>query len=228
MPSKPKRSTQTRATRSISSKVRSSDRGQPVHALFGHAVGAAEVAAVGDRDAQVATVRPCGSTRAVDQPAYAETSSPRQSTTDQPARSTSPPGSDPSPSGTMARASARAMARSRLEPGRPRSGLAAAVGAPARRRPGPDGSCRRGGGARPSSATARIRGRSQVGLGHAHHPAQGRPGEQLVADHGRHRVAGQAEHRRAADHAEGERLGRADGHLHPVHVARCSSSTFLT
>ena len=60
---------------------------------------------------------------------------------------------------------------------------------------------------------------AQVGIGPPGHPAQPGSGQDLVAHHRRDRVAGQTEHRGGADPAEGKRLGRADGHLHPVHGA---------
>ncbi len=73
----------------------------PDHALFRHAVGAAEVAAVGDRDPQVTNGAPEGideihAGQAIDNNIVA----------------TEPPGSTPSPSGTMASASANEVAAS--------------------------------------------------------------------------------------------------------------------
>ena len=47
-------SERTRIRRSISSKLRSSARGEPLHAFRGHAVAAAEAAAIRDREAEIA------------------------------------------------------------------------------------------------------------------------------------------------------------------------------
>ena len=89
-------------------------------------------------------------------------------------------------------------------PDRARRGSApSSIGRPP---PGRSGSCRRAGGRRSASATARTRGRSRSGWPIIERRA-GRA-KQLEAHQRRHRVAGQAEHRGAVDHAEGERLGR--------------------
>ena len=81
-----------------------------------------------------------------------------------------------------------------------------------RRRPA-EAARRRRSAARPAGAGPRP-GRPAM-------PAQPGPGQHLVAHHRRNRVAGQPEHRRVAHQPEGERLGRADGDLHPVHLRRC-------
>ena len=72
---------------------------QPDHAFFRHAVGAAEVAAIGDRDAQVTN----GASEGIDQ-IHASQAIERSIVL------TEPPGATPSPSGTMAMASAREVA----------------------------------------------------------------------------------------------------------------------
>ena len=71
----------------------------PHHALFRHAVGAAEVAAVGDRNAQVTN----GASKGIDEIHVGQA-------IDSSIVATEPPGSMPSPSGTMANASASEVA----------------------------------------------------------------------------------------------------------------------
>ncbi len=91
--SMPKCSTATDAMRSISSKVKHLRSRQPLHALLGHAVGAAEVAAIGHRDPQVA-VHPAVSVHEL-----RRSSSPRLRTVEQEHIDDSA-GSTPSPSGS--------------------------------------------------------------------------------------------------------------------------------
>ena len=184
---------------------------QPQHALLGHAVGAAEVAAVGDRDAQVADGAPEGIDEIHARSGYRRAASWRRSRR---ART-------PSPSGTTARASASAVAASWWLPWAPTEPhVVAAVVGRTRRRPACSGSCRRAGVAAPSSATATTVGRSMTVWPIILRSA-GRA-KQLEADQRAHRVAGQPEHRHATvargEQPEGERLGRLDRDLHPAHV----------
>ena len=200
--------------------------GQPRHALLGHAVGAAEVAAVGDRDAQVAVHTPEG----VDQ---GSRHLGRDRIGHGPARLRRrghDVGQEEHPDRRRPRrrrrrrgAAARPWARRHggevvgpLAAGRAQAQHAAASRSASTRTKWtlPSG-CRRKG----SAATAGTSGRSRSAC-----PARRRragPGEELEADHRRHGVAGQAEHRRGslADDPERERLGRADRDLHPPHVA---------
>ena len=104
IPSTSKRSTKIRARRSISSNVSTSLRGSHCHALLGHAVRAAEVAAVGDRDAQVAD----DAAERVDEIVGSHAASAYEHRAPQ----RRPPGGTPSPSGTTASASASAVAAS--------------------------------------------------------------------------------------------------------------------
>ena len=189
MPSKPNRSTKIAGEPLDLLEGEQLLAGQPRHALGRHAVGAPEVAAVGDRDAQVAHRR-----RTVDERLEAHASPtprPRQATRHRHV------------------AARRRLRRRRAErqrvgqghrraaggrPGRRRTDVVAAVGAELATHPGEVESCRRAGARSGSSATART------GAGRARRPgspssAQAGPGEQLEGDHRRHRVAGQAEHR---------------------------------
>ena len=162
MPSTSKRSTKIRASRSISSKVSSSLAGQPLHALRRHAVRAAEVAAVGDRDAQVADGAPervdevrrgaCyGSAWAADATAPRSVSASRRT-------STSPPGGDAVAVGEHGEAVGGRGGRQLVAAlGAGRADVEAAVGAERAVHPRRSASCRRAGGAAPSSATATHR-----------------------------------------------------------------------
>ena len=203
---------------------------QPLHPLLGHAVRAAEVAAVGDRDAQVAH----GAPERVDEVGHGVrlgsltglTTRSNAAPVHHPMRrtSTSPPGVD-----------AVAVGHEGEAVGGGRGGqLVAALGAGGAHVPAPvgaergracarGGACRRDGGAARSSATARTVGWSMAGwpiiwrsAGRASTSNDtsddtGLPGRPNT---GTTRVAG-------AERAEGERLGRLDGDLHPLHVGRC-------
>src|SRR5215218_10101090 len=79
---------------------------EPAHPFLGHAVGAAEVAAVGDRDAKVTYGAPEG----VDEVGHGtQARSHERAHHPISSTSTSPPGSTPSPSGSRARPSAAAV-----------------------------------------------------------------------------------------------------------------------
>ena len=129
---------------------------------------------------------------------------------------TSPPAAMPSPSSTIARALASAVAASWWLPwADDRHDVQPAVVA------------ERGDDPNEVHLAVRPAAHAVVGdrqdpraerVGVAHHPAQRRPGEHLEADQRAHRIARQAEHRHAVDRAEGERLGRLDRHLHPTHL----------
>ena len=153
MPSTPKRSTNSRASRSISSKSAARSRGSQRHALLRHAVGAAEVAAVGDRDPQVAHGAPEGidEIRAIDVQATRRDRPATRSGDDLDVAA----GAMPSPSGTTARrvgggggrqlvASLGADGAHVVRPSSLEAGRGRARG----------GSCRRARRGRPSSATA--------------------------------------------------------------------------
>ena len=159
--------------------------GQPLHALLGHAVGAAEVAAVGDRDPQVAVDAPervderrrdHRHRQAHGRPAQRSTLSGQEQHVDRrrrprrrrrraarPGRRPRPwrrAGAMPWPPAERDLAARRRRRRSATHPDE--VDLAVGPAAAGRRRPRPA-----------------PRGRSSVGV--ARHPAQGRAGEQLEA-----------------------------------------------
>ena len=197
---------------------------QPLHPLLGHAVGAAEVAAVGDRDPQVRVHAPEGvdqrsGHRGVEHGGHRPPRL-RRSRSDRRRGGGRRTGRRP-PRRRRRRAGSRAWARAMAvrwcEPWPPAE-RTWSTPSPSRSATHPDEVDLAVG---PPAERPRRRSPAPPGdrLGVAGHPAQGRAGQQLEAHHRRHGVAGEPEHRRAVDEPEGERLGRADGDLHPAHVA---------
>ena len=185
---------------------------QPLHALLRHAVRAAEVAAVGDRDAQVADRAP----ERVDQVHRVTLPSRQQDRARRSRRAATP-----SPSGTTAMALASEVAASWWLPWAPTDrDVHAAVGAERGEHPhvvdlavGPAGQAVVGDRVAPSGGRATVwptirRSAGRASSSKLTSELTGLPGRPNTGTAGRRR----------GEQTERERLGRLDRDLHPAHV----------
>ena len=188
MLSKPKRSTHTRATRSISSKVSSSVRGSHCMPSSGMQYVQRKLQRSVTEIRRSRWTRPNESTRVPDIAAQATGRSARSAARRAGRRRPAPPAATPSPSGSTASALARAMARElvRALPARGPHDEAAAARSPPPAAPAADRHPDEVDLAVGPAVEARRRPRPGTGAGPAvgrvaGHPAQAGPGEQLEA-----------------------------------------------